>query len=94
MGGFSLWHWLIVLLIVVLVFGTKRLKNVGKDLGDAVKGFKEGVREDDKPPAQLSGQPPEQSSTSHPADAPRRAETPVEPGTTRGDGVDDDRGPR
>ena len=91
MGGFSLWHWLIVLLIVVLVFGTKRLKNVGKDLGDAVKGFKEGVRDDEsKPPAQLS----EQSSVSQPTDAPRRAETPVEPGMPRNDGADDDRGPR
>jgi len=54
MGSFSIWHWLIVLVIVVLVFGTKRLKNVGKDLGDAVKGFKKGVQDDDdKPPAQL-----------------------------------------
>lgn len=49
MGGFSLWHWLIVLVIVVLVFGTKRLKNVGKDLGEAVKGFKQGMHDDDKP---------------------------------------------
>ena len=49
MGGFSLWHWLIVLLIVVLVFGTKRLGNIGKDLGDAVKGFKKGMQDDDKP---------------------------------------------
>jgi sec-independent protein translocase protein TatA len=48
MGGFSLWHWLIVLVIVVLVFGTKRLGNVGKDLGDAVKGFKKGMQDDDK----------------------------------------------
>lgn len=43
MGGFSLWHWLVVLVIVVLVFGTKRLKNVGQDLGDAVRGFKKGM---------------------------------------------------
>lgn len=48
MGGFSLWHWLIVLVIVILVFGTKRLKNVGKDLGEAVKGFKKGVHDDDE----------------------------------------------
>ncbi len=47
MGGFSLWHWLIVLVIVVLIFGTKRLGNVGKDLGDAVKGFKKGMQDDD-----------------------------------------------
>ena len=46
MGGLSLWHWLIVLVIVVLVFGTKRLKNVGQDLGEAVKGFKKGMHED------------------------------------------------
>lgn len=51
MGGFSLWHWLIVLVIVVLVFGTKRLKNVGQDLGEAVRGFKKGLNGDeaDKP---------------------------------------------
>ena len=88
MGGLSLWHWLIVLVIVVLVFGTKRLKNVGKDLGDAVKGFKEGVRDDDaKPPAQLPGQ----QST----DSARRADAPAEPSTQRSDASsDDDRSPR
>jgi len=45
MGSFSIWHWLIVLVIVVLVFGTKKLKNMGSDLGGAVKGFKDGVRD-------------------------------------------------
>ena len=45
MGSFSIWHWLIVLLIVVLVFGTKKLRNLGSDLGGAVKGFKEGMKE-------------------------------------------------
>ena len=44
MGSFSIWHWLIVLLVVVLIFGTKKLKNVGTDLGAAVKGFKDGVK--------------------------------------------------
>ena len=44
MGSLSIWHWLIVLLIVVLVFGTKKLTNIGKDLGGAVKGFKDGVK--------------------------------------------------
>ena len=55
MGGLSIWHWLIVLVIVVLVFGTKRLGNIGKDLGEAVKGFKKGINDDekDKPKAQL-----------------------------------------
>lgn len=45
MGSFSIWHWLIVLVIVVLVFGTKKLKNIGSDLGGAVKGFKDGVKD-------------------------------------------------
>ncbi len=45
MGTFSVWHWLIVLLIVVLVFGTKKLKNIGSDLGGAVKGFKDGMKD-------------------------------------------------
>jgi sec-independent protein translocase protein TatA len=44
MGSFSIWHWLIVLLIVVMVFGTKKLKNMGSDLGGAVKGFKDGIK--------------------------------------------------
>lgn len=44
MGTFSIWHWLIVLLIVMLVFGTKKLRNIGEDLGGAVKGFKEGMK--------------------------------------------------
>ncbi len=45
MGSFSIWHWLIVLVIVLLVFGTKKLKNMGSDLGAAVKGFKDGVKD-------------------------------------------------
>jgi sec-independent protein translocase protein TatA len=44
MGSFSIWHWLIVLLVVVLIFGTKKLKNIGADLGGAVKGFKDGMK--------------------------------------------------
>jgi sec-independent protein translocase protein TatA len=48
MGSFSIWHWLIVLLIVVLVFGTKKLKNIGEDLGGAVRGFKEGMKGPDE----------------------------------------------
>ena len=47
MGSFSIWHWLIVLLVVVLIFGTKKLRNMGSDLGGAVKGFKEGMRDDE-----------------------------------------------
>ena len=45
MGSFSIWHWLIVLVIVMLIFGTKKLRNIGADLGGAVRGFKEGMRE-------------------------------------------------
>jgi sec-independent protein translocase protein TatA len=51
MGSFSIWHWLIVLVIVALIFGTKKLRNMGSDLGGAVKGFKEGMREAGGEPA-------------------------------------------
>jgi sec-independent protein translocase protein TatA len=51
MGSFSIWHWLIVLVIVLLIFGTKKLRNIGADLGGAVKGFKDGMKEDGKKPA-------------------------------------------
>ena len=47
MGSFSIWHWLIVLLIILLVLGTKKLRNIGADLGAAVKGFRQGMREGD-----------------------------------------------
>jgi len=58
MGSFSIWHWLIVLVIVALVFGTKKLRNIGGDLGGAVKGFKEGMKEanSDSKPEQVSQQ--------------------------------------
>lgn len=49
MGSFSIWHWVIVLAVVVLVFGTKKLGSLGSDLGSAVKGFREGMRGDDGP---------------------------------------------
>ncbi len=63
MGSFSIWHWLIVLVIVLLIFGTKKLRNIGGDLGGAVKGFKDGMKsgtegdakEVDKKTDQLSG---------------------------------------
>lgn len=63
MGSFSIWHWLIVLLIIVLVFGTKKLKNIGSDLGGAVKGFKDGIKdgqapETPVPPQQVTGTQP------------------------------------
>ena len=57
MGSFSIWHWLIVLLIVVMILDTKKLKNMGSDLGGAVKGFKDGMRDGaadaDAPAAQV-----------------------------------------
>ncbi|MBA2483672.1 MAG: Sec-independent protein translocase subunit TatA [Nitrosomonas sp.] len=61
MGTFSIWHWLVVLAIVILVFGTKKLRNLGGDLGSAIKSFKEGMKEseDEKktaPPPQVKGQ--------------------------------------
>lgn len=65
MGGLSIWHWLIVLLVVVLIFGTKKLRNIGQDLGGAVKGFKEGMKSPEEaaaagaaetpPPSQIPG---------------------------------------
>ena len=66
MGSLSIWHWLIVLVVVVLIFGTKKLRNIGADLGGAVKGFKEGVKgsgdetdaaktADTSPPGQIPG---------------------------------------
>jgi len=63
MGGLSIWHWLIVLLVVVLIFGTKKLRNIGADLGNAVRGFKEGMKggeaeekQPEVPPQQIPGQ--------------------------------------
>ncbi|AMS33349.1 MAG: Sec-independent protein translocase subunit TatA [Betaproteobacteria bacterium] len=55
MGSFSIWHWLVVLVIVLLVFGTKKLRNIGSDLGGAVKGFKDGMKngEEEKKAEQL-----------------------------------------
>jgi sec-independent protein translocase protein TatA len=62
MGGLSIWHWAIVLLVVILIFGTKKLRNIGQDLGGAVKGFKEGMKSTEtetpppaEPPSQVTG---------------------------------------
>ena len=62
MGTWSIWHWIVVLVIVMLVFGTKKLRNMGTDLGSAVRGFKDGMKEssadkpaDAAPPQQVSG---------------------------------------
>jgi sec-independent protein translocase protein TatA len=64
MGSFSIWHWLIVLLIVVLVFGTKKLKNIGTDLGGAVKGFKDGMKDGASPETPVPPQSQQQVTAS------------------------------
>jgi sec-independent protein translocase protein TatA len=58
MGSFSIWHWLVVLVIVVLVFGTKKLRNLGGDVGGAVKGFKDGMKgaDEEESPSSSSSQ--------------------------------------
>jgi len=68
MGSFSIWHWLIVLLIVVMVFGTKKLKNMGSDLGGAVKGFKDGMKDGSQPDQPAT--PPAQVTSATAADKP------------------------
>lgn len=60
MGSFSIWHWLIVLVIVLLIFGTKKLRNIGQDLGGAVKGFKEGMKSPESEAPPQSAEPPPQ----------------------------------
>ena len=79
MGSFSIWHWLVVLLIVVLVFGTKKLKNMGQDLGGAVKGFKDGMKEGGQSPAEEKPvAPPSQVTNSQSADKAERNTIDVE----------------
>jgi sec-independent protein translocase protein TatA len=69
MGSFSIWHWLIVLLVVVLIFGTKKLKNMGSDLGGAVKGFKDGMKSGGETPAEADAGPPPQVGAKKSADS-------------------------
>jgi len=54
LGGISIWQLLIILVIVLLLFGTKRLRGLGGDLGGAIKGFKKAVSEEEKPPVEQS----------------------------------------
>ena len=63
MGSFSIWHWLIVLVIVMLVFGTKKLRNIGTDLGGAVKGFKDGIKDGAAPDKPVADAGASQSKT-------------------------------
>ena len=70
MGSFSIWHWLIVLLVVLLIFGTKKLKNMGSDLGAAVKGFKDGVKDGTLGAAEAATPPSQQvTNNARPTDA-------------------------
>jgi sec-independent protein translocase protein TatA len=63
MGSFSIWHWLIVLVIIMLVFGTKKLRNIGQDLGGAVKGFKDGIKTGDESTEKTKDQIQQASAT-------------------------------
>ena len=76
MGSFSIWHWLIVLLVIILIFGTKKLRNIGSDLGGAVKSFKDGMREDEskqqKDAQAIEGEVTSKSTT---AEAPAKDKT-------------------
>ena len=69
MGSFSIWHWLIVLLIVIMVFGTKKLRNLGGDLGGAVKGFKDGMKDGSATPEENPAAPAQQVTGASPANA-------------------------
>jgi len=71
MGSLSIWHWLIVLVVVVLIFGTKKLRNIGQDLGGAVKGFKEGIKgaEDEADAAKAASDAPAQQIPGRTIDA-------------------------
>jgi sec-independent protein translocase protein TatA len=64
MGSFSIWHWLVLLAIVALVFGTKRLRNIGEDVGAAIKSFRKGMQDgDSESQAQLKADPPPATGT-------------------------------
>jgi sec-independent protein translocase protein TatA len=78
MGSLSIWHWLIVLVVVVVVFGTGKLRNAGSDLGKAVKGFKDGMKGDDDTPsghAPQPQQPPQQVADKSTIDVDAREKT-------------------
>lgn len=67
MGSFSIWHWLVLLVIIALVFGTKKLRNVGEDLGAAIKSFKKGMQDGENADnaARLKADPPAESAAEH-----------------------------
>jgi sec-independent protein translocase protein TatA len=73
MGIFDWKHWVVILIVVVLVFGTKRLKNLGSDLGETIKGFRKAMNTDEDKPAEA--QPPVQTTASAAADVPHKPQT-------------------
>ncbi|MDN6884604.1 Sec-independent protein translocase subunit TatA [Variovorax sp. CAN2819] len=73
MGSFSIWHWLIVLLVVVMIFGTKKLRNMGSDLGGAVKGFKDGMKDGASSDAPAAASAPAQQVTGQSANSDKSA---------------------
>ncbi|MDN4037009.1 Sec-independent protein translocase subunit TatA [Massilia sp. YIM B02443] len=81
MGSMSIWHWVIVLVVVMLIFGTKKLGNMGSDLGKAVKGFKDGVKSDEEkanaanPVNPTTGQPTQQVADKSTIDVEARDKT-------------------
>ncbi|MFM8610102.1 MAG: Sec-independent protein translocase subunit TatA [Burkholderiaceae bacterium] len=75
MGSFSIWHWAIVLLVVILIFGTKKLKNLGSDLGGAVKGFKDGMKDGGTKPEEQAAQQAPAGQVSQSAAAPQAKTT-------------------
>ena len=74
MGSFSIWHWLIVLLVIVLIFGTKKLRNIGTDLGSAVKGFKDGIKTGTEGDAAAGAAPGAPGSTEAPQVTAKKAD--------------------
>ena len=74
MGSLSIWHWLIVLMVVVLIFGTKKLRNIGADLGGAVKSFKDSMKSEEDKSAQAKAEIP--PTTGHTIEGEAKKETP------------------
>ena len=75
MGIFDWKHWLVILIVVVLVFGTKRLKNLGSDLGETIKGFRKAMNSDEDKPAEAQPQAPVQPAATTSADVPHKPQT-------------------
>jgi sec-independent protein translocase protein TatA len=73
MGSLSIWHWLVVLLVVILIFGTKKLRNLGADLGSAVRGFKEGMKSEEEKSAQAKAEIPPSSGQTFEGEAKKEA---------------------